>query len=83
MAEFLSFPCVSNKPMPSEKGEKGKWKGDGISIEGGVDIWEVEGEDFSRFRPLIIEDDAFGTDSSRWYFSRWNEMKEKGFYVND
>lgn len=59
--------------MPSENGEKGKWKGiEGISMdEGGVDIWDVEGEDFNRFRPLIIEDEAFGTDNRRWYFSLW------------
>lgn len=81
MAEFLSFPCVSNKPMPSENGEKGKWKGDGIIIEGGVDIWCVEGEDFNRLRPLIIEDEAFGIDKSRWYFSLCNEMTNKFFVV--
>lgn len=63
IAAFLSFACASNRPMPSEKGENGKWKGDGISIEGGVDIrgdiWGVEGEDFKRLRPLIIEEDGF------------------------
>lgn len=36
--ELRSFDGASNKLIPSENGEKGKWNGEGISIEGGVDI---------------------------------------------